>query len=96
MPSRPTRSLRSTPTSRDVAAAASRRAPGCRQQDAVALTEVASSRGDDLPLSGTGQQDEPGETLAVAMLQGALERFGRDVLIAALACITMTRKGNVA
>lgn len=38
---------------------------------------------------------KPGETLAVAMLQAQLERFGRDVLIAALCCITRTRKGNV-
>lgn len=37
---------------------------------------------------------KPGETLAVSMLQGLLKRFGREVLIAALCCITRTRKGN--
>lgn len=37
---------------------------------------------------------QPGETLAVAMLQSALEKFGRDVLVAALSCITRTRRGN--
>lgn len=37
---------------------------------------------------------QPGETLAVAMLQSALEKFGRDVLVAALSCITKTRRGN--
>lgn len=37
---------------------------------------------------------KPGETLAVAMLHAALEKYGRDVLIAALSCITQTRKGN--
>lgn len=36
----------------------------------------------------------PGETLAVAMLQSMLEKFGRDVLVAALSCITKTRRGN--
>lgn len=37
---------------------------------------------------------KPGETLAVAMLQGALDKYGRDVLVAALSCITRTRRGN--
>lgn len=37
---------------------------------------------------------KPGETLAVAMLQSSLEKFGRDVLVAALCCITRTRRGN--
>jgi len=63
---------------------------------AVALTEVCLEAGVTIcryPVPANKMK--PGETLAVAMLQGALERFGRDVLIAALACITMTRKGNV-
>lgn len=36
-----------------------------------------------------------GETLAVSMLQSMLTKYGRDVLIAALSCITKTRRGNV-
>lgn len=36
----------------------------------------------------------PGETLAVAMLQTMLTKYGREVLVAALSCITRTRKGN--
>lgn len=35
-----------------------------------------------------------GETLAVSMLQGLFKRFGREVLVAALSCITKTRRGN--
>lgn len=37
---------------------------------------------------------KPGETLAVGMLQSVLAKFGREVLIAALCCITRTRRGN--
>ncbi|MBR0687313.1 ParB N-terminal domain-containing protein [Bradyrhizobium manausense] len=37
---------------------------------------------------------QPGDTLAVAMLQSALAKYGREVLIAALSCITKTRRGN--
>lgn len=37
---------------------------------------------------------KPGETLAVGMLQSVLAKFGREVLIAALCCITKTRRGN--
>ncbi|EJN11816.1 ParB-like nuclease [Bradyrhizobium sp. YR681] len=37
---------------------------------------------------------KPGETLAVGMLQSALAKYGRDVLVAALSCVTKTRKGN--
>jgi hypothetical protein len=32
--------------------------------------------------------------MAVSMLQGALKKFGREVLISALCCITKTRRGN--
>jgi hypothetical protein len=35
-----------------------------------------------------------GETLAVSMLAGLLKKYGRAVLVAALSCITQTRKGN--
>lgn len=37
---------------------------------------------------------KPGETLAVGMLQSVLAKFGREVLFAALCCITKTRRGN--
>lgn len=37
---------------------------------------------------------KPGETLAVAMLQAALDKYGKDTLIAALSTITQTRRGN--
>ena len=37
---------------------------------------------------------KPGETLAIGMLRSALDKYGRDVLVAALSCITQTRKGN--
>lgn len=37
---------------------------------------------------------QPGDTLAVGMLQAMLEKYGRDVLVAALCCITKTRRGN--
>jgi len=36
-----------------------------------------------------------GETLAVAMLQSALKRYGHAALVSALCCITQTRRGNV-
>jgi hypothetical protein len=37
---------------------------------------------------------KPGETLAIGMLRSALDKYGREVLVAALSCITQTRKGN--
>lgn len=37
---------------------------------------------------------KPGETLAIGMLRSMLDKFGRDVLVAALSCITKTRRGN--
>jgi hypothetical protein len=37
---------------------------------------------------------KPGETLAAGMLQKLLAKYGRDVLVAALVCITQTRRGN--
>jgi hypothetical protein len=37
---------------------------------------------------------KPGETLAVSVLQGLLDKFGRDAFVAALSCITKTRQGN--
>lgn len=63
---------------------------------AVTLTDVCLEAGVTIcryPVPANKMK--PGETLAVAMLQAQLERFGRDVLIAALSCITQTRKGNV-
>lgn len=35
-----------------------------------------------------------GETLAVGMLQKVFDKFGRDVFVSALCCITRTRRGN--
>ncbi len=35
-----------------------------------------------------------GETLAVGMLKGLLEKYGRDIFVDALCCITKTRRGN--
>lgn len=37
---------------------------------------------------------KPGDTLAVGMLQSVLAKFGRKILVAALCCITQTRRGN--
>jgi len=37
---------------------------------------------------------KPGDTLAVGMLQSVLAKFGREILVAALCCITKTRRGN--
>lgn len=37
---------------------------------------------------------KPGETLAVGMLQSMFAKYGRNVLVAALCCITKTRRGN--
>jgi len=37
---------------------------------------------------------KPGDTLAVGMLHATLKKYGRDVLVAALCCITRTRRGN--
>ena len=41
-----------------------------------------------------GNKMKPGETLAVGVLMGLLDKFGRDVFVAALSCITKTRRGN--
>jgi hypothetical protein len=41
-----------------------------------------------------GNKMKPGETLACGVLQGLLTKYGRDVFVAALSCITKTRKGN--
>lgn len=62
---------------------------------AAVLTEVCKEAGVAIcryPVPAN--KIKPGETLAVAMLQGALDKYGRDVLIAALSCITRTRRGN--
>lgn len=37
---------------------------------------------------------KPGETLAIGMLRSMLDKYGREVLVAALSCITKTRRGN--
>ena len=37
---------------------------------------------------------KPGETLAIGMLRSMLDKYGRDVLVSALCCITKTRRGN--
>lgn len=37
---------------------------------------------------------KPGETMAVSMLSGAFKKYGREVLVSALSCITKTRRGN--
>ncbi|WP_158669944.1 ParB N-terminal domain-containing protein [Bradyrhizobium guangdongense] len=62
---------------------------------AAELTEACEAAGVTIcryPVPANKMQ--PGETLAVAMLQSALEKYGRDVLVAALSCITRTRRGN--
>ncbi|QOG20427.1 ParB N-terminal domain-containing protein [Bradyrhizobium sp. SEMIA] len=62
---------------------------------AAELTEACAEAGVKIcryPVPANKMQ--PGETLAVAMLQAALEKFGRGVLVAALCCITKTRRGN--
>jgi hypothetical protein len=62
---------------------------------AVALTDVCLEAGVTVcryPVPANKMK--PGETLAVAMLQAQLDRFGRDTLIASLSCITRTRRGN--
>lgn len=62
---------------------------------AAELTEACAEAGVTIcryPVPANKMQ--PGETLAVAMLQSALEKFGRDVLVAGLSCITRTRRGN--
>lgn len=41
-----------------------------------------------------GNKMKPGETLAVGSLQALLTKYGRETLIAALLCITKTRRGN--
>lgn len=62
---------------------------------AAALTEVCKEAGVTIcryPVPAN--KIKPGETLAVAMLQATLDKYGRDVLVAALSCITQTRRGN--
>ncbi|MES5483608.1 ParB N-terminal domain-containing protein [Bradyrhizobium sp. INPA03-11B] len=64
-------------------------------QAAAALTAVCAEAGVTVcryPVPANKMQ--PGETLAVAMLQSALDKYGREILIAALSCITKTRRGN--
>lgn len=64
-------------------------------EDATALTDVCLEAGVTIcryPVPAN--KIKPGETLAVAMLQSALKKYGRDVLIAGLSCITQTRRGN--
>jgi hypothetical protein len=63
--------------------------------DAADLTEVCSEAGVTIcryPVPANKMK--PGETLAVGMLQSVLAKFGREVLIPALCCITKTRRGN--
>ena len=64
-------------------------------ESASALTAVCSEAGVTIcryPVPANKMQ--PGETLAVAMLQSVLDKYGREILIAALSCITKTRRGN--
>jgi hypothetical protein len=64
-------------------------------KSAVALTEVCLEASVTIcryPVPAN--KIKPGETLAVAMLQGMLDKYGKDILIAALCCITQTRTGN--
>ncbi|MCK1503085.1 ParB/RepB/Spo0J family partition protein [Bradyrhizobium sp. 188] len=63
--------------------------------DAADLTEVC--RAADVTICRypvPANKMKPGETLAVGMLQAVLAKFGREVLITALCCITRTRRGN--
>ncbi|WP_051448366.1 ParB/RepB/Spo0J family partition protein [Bradyrhizobium sp. WSM1417] len=63
--------------------------------DAADLTEVCREAGVTIcryPVPANKMK--PGETLAVGMLQSVLAKFGREVLITALCCITKTRRGN--
>jgi hypothetical protein len=63
--------------------------------DAAELTEVC--RAADVTICRypvPANKMKPGETLAVGMLQSVLAKFGREVLITALCCITKTRRGN--
>ncbi|MBY9045400.1 ParB/RepB/Spo0J family partition protein, partial [Pseudomonas fluorescens] len=62
---------------------------------AAELTEVCREAGVTIcryPVPANKMK--PGDTLAVGMLQSVLARFGREVLVAALCCITQTRRGN--
>jgi hypothetical protein len=64
-------------------------------KEATALGEVCAEAGVTIcryPVPAN--KIKPGETLAVGMLQGALAKYGRDVLVPALCCITQTRRGN--
>lgn len=57
--------------------------------DACAAADVTICR---YPVPGNKMK--PGQTLAVSVLQNMLDKFGRDILVAALRCITGTRQGN--
>lgn len=62
---------------------------------AVELAEVCRAAGVTIcryPIPSSAIK--AGETLAVSTLQGLLNQYGRDLLVAALSCITQTRKGN--
>jgi len=62
---------------------------------ALALTEACAAA--DVTICRypvPGNKMKPGETLAVGVLNGLLEKYGRDVFVAALSCITRTRQGN--
>jgi hypothetical protein len=64
-------------------------------KDAAALTDVCAVAGVTIcryPVPA--DKIKPGETLAAAMLQKVLGKYGREVLISALSCITQTRRGN--
>lgn len=63
---------------------------------ALALAEACTAAGVSIcryPVPGNKMK--AGETLAVSMLRGLLDKYGRDVFVAALSCITRTRQGNV-
>jgi hypothetical protein len=95
-PSRPTPSSPSMPTSRRCRrCSCTPRAWPPATSDAAELTEVC--READVTICRypvPANKMKPGETLAVGMLQAVLAKFGREVLIAALCCITKTRRGN--
>jgi len=65
------------------------------EPQAMALAEACASAAVSIcryPLPANKMK--PGETLAVGMLKNLLEKYGRDVFVAALRCITQTRRGN--
>lgn len=64
-------------------------------QDARELSKICERAGISIckyPVPAS--QIKVGETMAVHALARLLKRFGADVLVTALACITQTRKGN--